>query len=76
MKVRFVGTSTTGVCVGIRIRISHLVVREDERVSDHHILSSSSIEYNNLRDVIRRQRLTAAGTLLALYLQHYQRTHA
>ncbi len=52
------------------------MVRKDERVSDYHILPSSSIEYNNLRNVIRRQGLTAAGTLLALSFQHYQHTHA
>jgi hypothetical protein len=47
------------------------MIGKDESVSDYHILPSSGIEYDNLRDVIRRQGLTAAGTLLALYFQHY-----
>ena len=62
--------------VGTNERVFHLVVRENERVSDYYILSSSGIEHNNLRDVIRRQGLTAAETLLALYFQHHHHTHA
>lgn len=47
------------------------MIRKDERISDYHILPSSGIENDNLRDVIRRQGLTAAGTLLALYFYKY-----
>jgi len=75
-KVRIVGTGSTGTYVGTRKRRSHLMVRKDERVSDYHILPSSGIEYHNLRDVIRRQGLTAAVTLLALHFQHDKHTHA
>lgn len=52
------------------------MIRKDERIRDYHILPSSGIEYDNLRDVIRRQGLTAARTLLAPYFQRYYYTHA
>jgi len=52
------------------------MIRKDERVRDDHILPSSGIEYDNLRDVIWRQGLTAARTLLAQYFRYHQQTHA
>lgn len=38
---------------------THLVLRENKRVSDDHILTTSGRENNHLGDVFRRERLAA-----------------
>lgn len=43
-------------------RISYLVIGEDQRVGYNHILSSSSSEYDDFRNVIWSQGLTTART--------------